>query len=473
MIEQQEPNVTPAPTLELAESVAKRVEQLKSHWYDQGAMRRAEVRALEKFASGDQLSTTPRNSGETQHHWERKPKFTPNLLQAVLDRLGGLYTVAPLREARKSDVPTWRRILWPQLDDTMRGEDVRVQLTGARLAVVQPWPAIQDAEVQRLDVRYVGQDRAVWTADPSDPTQVGAALIHHSTVRAGSESVAVRYYWDAEVLVQLQGWETKWVARHSYGIPPCAVLSNSETHPLGGGAIGGEDLLPNLRAIAAYIRELVHTARLQRGQPWGKGLIGNKVLGPDSMVEVDPAGDFGFASNAADLNGMIEVLERMLAAFAVSVGLPRDALSLSGPRDRVAEHAALAEQRQRRAPLGRMWERNIHRVGAAVWGATGTELAWEQARATYQEDPPPLSAGERQSQAAFGIQHGLRDEYDTARLLWPWMREADLRAMVDRGLAAQQKRVSQRALIAGHAQDDPTTAQPAAPGDAEPEPAED
>lgn len=449
--------------VELARAFDDRRRQLRRCWDESGATRQT-IRQIVQYASGDQLSTAPLMPAETAQHWRQKPSYAANFLGVAVDKLSTLYTASPLRDV--SNAPTWRRILWPELDATLARQDGLVHLTGTVAAVVEPrWG--EDARSLReamagmrdrpegLGLRYFGPDRWVAIPDDLDPSRPGAIAVHWQTIENdGGDRHQIHYYWDDTTIAVLRDWSVQWSAPHGMDVVPVALLANTDEDGLYGRPMGGRDLVSNSRAVTGYFREVVHTARLQRGQPYSKGKIKNPNLGPDSLLEVDLGGDFAFASNGADLPGMLDTLERMLAAFALSLGLPRGTFQLTGSLDLAADHTELARYRQRRALVARRWEREIHRVAAAVWQRfTGQALNPRGLHVTYVEEPPPMTVSDRLALAEFGLRHGLRDEVDTARALWPHMSGQEIEAMVARGLAAQERRVAQQATVAGHARD--------------------
>lgn len=446
-------------TPELDPGFLARVDQLRNLWTQCAKDRRA-IKEIVEFASGDQLATAPMMPNETTEHWAQKPRVAPNFLGVGLDKLASLYTSSPVRTL--TNASTWRSILWGHLDATLAQQDRAALLTGTLACVLLPefagelQPNDTAREPTALRPRYFTPDRFVAIPDPSEPTRPAAVSIHWRTVKAADgHETEILYYWDETTFAILRGWDDiTFIAQHGFGVCPVAMLRNTDECGLYGRAIGGRDLIQNARAITGYMREVVHTARLQRGQPYSKGPIENPVLGPDVLLEVDEAGDFAFANNGADLPGMLDTLERMLAAFALTLGLPRGTFQLTGSLDLAGDHTELARFRQRRAKIASQWEREIHRIAAAQWKRYhGRDLRTDGLHTAYVEEPPPMSVAERQALAAFGLEHGLRDEYATARALWPHLSDAEIKTMVDDGLAAQARRAAQQATIAGHARD--------------------
>lgn len=446
-------------TVELAPLLRERVEQLQRSWGESSGDRRR-IKEILEFAAGDQLSTAPKMPNETAEHWAQKPRVAPNFLGVALDKTATLYTSSPVRTVPRAS--QWRRILWNGLDATLQQQDRDVMLTGTLACVLLPefngelQPSTADENPTALRPLYFTPDRWVAVPDPTEPTRPSAVAIHWRTVRGdrGSEH-EIHYYWDATTFAILRDWEIQWAQPHGFGLCPVAMLRNSLERGLYGRAVGGRDLIENARAICGYMRELVHTARLQRGQPYAKGPLENPALGPDIVLQVDEGGDFAYANNGADLPGMLDTLDRMLAAFALTLGLPRGSLQLTGTLDLAADHTDLARFRQARRPVAQQWERDIHRVAAAQWSYYTDAPRWDTSdlHVAYVEEPPPMSVGERLQLAEFGLVNGLRDEYATARSLWPHLSEAEIRSMVDAGLAAQERRATQQATIAGHARD--------------------
>lgn len=446
-------------TTELATALQERVEQLQMEWAQSSGDRKS-IREIVEYASGDQLSTAPRMPNETDEHWSQKPRTAPNFLGTALDKLATIYNNSPVRTVTRAS--QWRRVLWGGLDATLSQQDRAIMLTGTVACVLLPefdgelQPRDAAANPTSLRPLYFTPDRWVAIADPTEPTRPAAVAIHWRTVRGENKSEhEIHYYWDGSTFAILRDWQVQWAQPHGFGVCPVAMLRNTLERGLYGRAVGGRDLIENARAITGYIREVVHTARLQRGQPYSKGPLENPVLGPDSLVIVDEGGDFAFANNGADLPGMLDTLERLLAAFAISIGLPRGALQLTGTLDLAADHTELARYRQRRAPVAQQWEREIHRVASAQWAYYQDADRWDtsELHTAYVEDPPPMSVAERLQLAEFGLVNGLRDEYATARSLWPHLSEAEIKAMVDAGLEAQKRRAAQQAAIAGHARD--------------------
>lgn len=424
---------------------------------------RGRIQRVREYADGDQISEIPSMPEETADHYAKKPRFAANLLSAVLDKLSGLYDSTPHRSSDSAE--RWRDILWRDLDIALAAQDRELQICGTSACVLIPStddgprnPREWTSESVRLTPYFLPSSRFVALSGLDDPNRPRAVLCHWRTARQEGKQGITRnteifYYFDDLHVAILHDDEVTWSAEHGYGTVPVAILKNSEGHGIYGKPIGGPDLIDNCDAINAYFREVVHTARLQRGQPYVKGTINNGTLGPDTAIEVDANGDFGIVSNAADLAGMVDVLEKMLAAMAVSLGAPRGTLQLSDDLDLQSDAAELSRYRRNRSRLAQRWEHEIHRVARHVWRSLTNEELAPLISVEHTEQPPPQSVDEMLAIAEFALTRGLRSEMATARSLFPYMTDQALEAMVSEGLEAQARRAAMQATIAGHARD--------------------
>jgi hypothetical protein len=85
----------------------------------------------------------------------------------------------------------------------------------------------------------------------------------------------------------------------------------------------GADLIDNLAAIYSQLTEYMWTAKLQRGQPVGRG-VESVPLGPDHMVLLNETqtSSFNIIPNNANLSGMLESVTASLSLLAKTLGLP-------------------------------------------------------------------------------------------------------------------------------------------------------
>lgn len=455
----------------LAEGVSQRVNQLFTAW-DDARTARKNVAELIEFTFGQQIAVTPGMPDERASHQKSKPRFAPNLLGAALEELSRLYAHDPVRQSESSEA--WDALLWSWRDTltgTLAYYDPMIRLCGSMLAVVMPGfegptsfldaVAGQRQKCDGVDVWMLAPDR--WTAipHPADPRHVGAAIVHWSTtVRAVtvdnsgetvSRNVETFYYFDETYLATIEDRQIVHIEEHGLGEIPVVVAKNT-LNPLEffGRPFGGADLMRNAKSLNSLFEEIGHTSRLQRGQPV---LAGDKqlVLGPDVAVNVEDVNQFTIVPNQANIAGMIQATEFLVALFAIGIGVPPATFRVESGTVR-ADNGVLERDRRTRTRLFRALELAIHRKAAAV-AKTWNDVELAPVTIDYPLPPPTLTAGEALAKAAFEFENGIRDEHDTARLLNPHLREPELQDMVERGGEAWKTRSEMKVAIAGHAAD--------------------
>lgn len=468
---------------ELAESFELRVEQLEAQWREHAAERRA-IAELIEFAHGDQIAITPGMPHETRDHQDTKPRFAPNFLGDALEKLSYLYAADPVREVtRRTHAKVWDRILWSHrhtLTGSLAYYDPLIRLTGTCLALAIPCFGLdaqdlaaalneQRTDAEAVDVCVFTPDRWVALAHPADGRQVGAVAVHWETVRTverdergqpiGRKDVEVHHYWDDERWAVLHDWRPVEAVDHDMGQAPATTLKNTlSPMSIYGRRMGGRDLVTNVKTVNGLFEEILHTARLQRGQ-WvlGQGKK-NLVLGPDVAYECDDVNQVKCVANQANVDAMLGALKHALDALEIGLGLPRGTFRLGDTASRtasqlLADDFQLAKDRRKRSVVALDWERGIHRAAAAVWRTWGGEDLELPRRVTHMQVPPPLTHDEAMAKAEFMLDRGLRDERDTARMLEPHLTDDELEAMVERGQQALLERARMQATVAGHARD--------------------
>jgi hypothetical protein len=187
--------------------------------------------------------------------------------------------------------------------------------------------------------------------------------------------------WDAETWQIITGArgvagrvDVESARPHGFGCLPfirvCGVVGvrGEETTPF-----GGDDLLTNLKSIGRELREFYATVPLQRGQPFGSGLI-TKTLAPDAVIEYEQgAGNFGIAANNANLSGMAEAIQLQLDIFAKTMGLPTETFRVRGQVPSgiaiLAAKLEMIEDRSMREVIFRAAEMEAHHKAAILWNA--------------------------------------------------------------------------------------------------------
>jgi len=447
---------------------------------------------LIRMASGDQISMIRPMPSEPPDHFRSKPKFAPNFLGMALDQISFLYADDPDRTMIVESEQDWaRQHVWrfgQGLSSALAHADPLIGLTGTALLMMtyktgeeQPidlrnWvlsgegaPEIPTEKVggdDGIEAIVITRDRFAVLCNPFDPRIVEAVVVAMRTTvdtkqfsHGGHHEIEITrwHYWDRHTFAVIEAdgfgagwnvveWQGQEISEHNLGVIPFAVLRNSEVglgfYPDALSVWGGIDLRDNVRSIVELFSEIMWTALLQRGQPWITGESDNLALGPDIFVEVAVGGAFGIASNAANLPGMVDILQRALDALGKTIGLPSSALKvdINPATSGIAialSRAELDEDRKARENLARTWESRAHFVASRIWNAVKMTSLEGKLTVRYKPFVIPLTYDQIQKRVEFEVGLGLMSPEDALAELRPTLTPEQITERLERAGAAQ------------------------------------
>lgn len=446
--------------------------------WEQNAGERDYVATMRRWDDGSQIQDIPKMPNEQSTHQQRKPRWAPKLLSAMLDELSYLYATDPVRKASRPN--RWRQALWQfryqsSLDAIMLDADRSVRRDGTALAIAapgsstQPGAFVQPSEADGIDIFMRTRDLWEVLEHEDDSRSVGAALVWWSngsivTERGQRRVSDVFWYFDSKYQGRVEGQTFVSLDEHGYGLCPATTLRNEfpKDSPLGWPA-GGQDQLNNLRTINRLMEEINWTGLLQRGQPVisGKYKGDSITLAPDSPWFVEEVGAVQFLANNANLDHMLRTLQMLLDTWAIGMGLPRSKFLILTTQ--FAQSAAviqaqdteLTKDRKVRERIATVWEMDIARVASAVNNAIPgmPELSASPYAVEYTISPMPLTHADKLAEAKFSAERGLSDPFELKRQLQPHLSEDEARERVEAGMAHLKEMTEMAAQRAGHAGD--------------------
>jgi hypothetical protein len=434
---------------DLDKEAKAQLDQLATRYTQEAEARKCASDVL-RFASGDQISQIPRSPFEGSESFARRIKFSPNLLGFIIDKLALLYDESPTRTGEDEErTARWHDVSWDYGEDglsaVLKDAEMLAFLTGTALVWRAYTPTDQgprelasifSEQNQTLDTTHAGIEGVVFgrheiTILPNreDPKWIDAVLVHIATeVVKGpysAQKVEVFHFWNDSVwgVVEVNSVGVKVpkfrgvmspdgegpirpVVEHHYGrLPFVPVYLKRPKKRTYGTPLGGRDLLANFVAIARAWTELAHTAMLQRGQPWyiGDSQPESNVLSPYALWHAKGTGTFGIASNAANIEGMLEVLSLMERVLAVTSGAPARSFRFESTQAEsgvaiVADRSELEDWRQSRIAVMKRVEATIENIDLTVWD-THTAEDLGAATVAYKDWTPPKTNQERREQA--------------------------------------------------------------------------
>ena len=454
------------------------VAALKQIWTAESKERKHAARLL-RMASGDQISMIRMMPHETDEHFERKPKYSPNLLGVALEKVSSLYAEEPLREQDNDAAQSWAEpAFWNfglGLSLVMAHVDRLVRIQGAALmhpvykhhldAPSDFVQLLQGFDVEQVEgaqdgveIVAIPRHRFAVLPNPFDARVPEAVLVCMSSrievaSNGAANTITQWQYWDSKVVAILEddgfsgdpkGKKVGGALYHEHGIGdlPFAVARNSELgmgfYPETFGIWGGTDLSENVRTIAELLSELAHTTILQRGQIYTTGADPkNIVLAPDSILELPAGGTAGSIQNGADLAGMMSVVARFLDYLALTLHLPARTFKLefnaamSGIAI-IVDEGVLEKDRQKREKLARVWERRADAKAKAVYNnRRGTSLDGTVA-VMFRPVVHSLTEEQKLARLQFEISNGLIAGRDAIRELHPELTEEQIDGRIER-----------------------------------------
>lgn len=486
----------------VTEELEKQGRRLKAVWQSMADVRSAakmRIGALE----GCQQKLMRKMPAESPKRWAARAKFSPNVLGKVMQELTFLYNGEVLRPTDQEE--QWRESFWDHVDGGLDGffdeADPLVAITGVCLNWLH-WTSreLVTGEVKAgVQCTLLTPDRFVALAleDPIRPHEVVALWDTRLELTAGHKRQK------CDIMLYVNDRVVAWYkAPHNGG--PWQLLENSDREPFYvhglnrcpvvamrntvsrragsfyGPAVGGDDLLPNTRALAEIYTELQRSTKLARDQKWIAGEVkGSLHNSPEKYLKLQPGGNAGSIPSGAALGEMESVAQLMNEAYAISLGADPDVarlkstLSESG-KSLLVRKARMREWVKRRRRAGEQWERETHVVAAELVAyntAGDTILDPYGVKTEYVEHEPILTVAERQSLAQWMLSEGLLDRRGAVRMVQSHMPEKEIDQMLQRAEEEMRERAQRQALVAGHAGDvEAQQPQPEAPVDPESEP---
>jgi hypothetical protein len=436
------------------------------------------VATMRRWDDGSQIRDIPKMPNEQATHQQRKPRWAPKLLTAMLDEMSYLYATDPVRKAQRPN--RWESALWQfryqsSLDAIMLDADRAVRRDGTMLAVAapgsssQPGAFLQPSEADGVDLFTRTRDLWEVLEHEDDSRAVGAALVWWSNGTAISEqgqrlTSDVFWYFDSQFQGRVEGQRFATLEEHGYGLCPAVTLRNEfpKDSPYGWPA-GGQDQINNLRTINRLMEEINWTGLLQRGQPVisGKHKSESIQLAPDRPWIMESDSIAQILANNANLDGQLRVLQMLLDTWAIGMGLPRSKFLILTTQ--FAQSAAviqaqdteLTKDRKVRERIATVWERDVARAVAAVYNTIpgAQPLSADPYSVEYTISPMPLTHADKLAEAKFSAERGLSDPFELKRQLQPHLSEGEARERVEAGMAHLQQMTDLAAQRAGHAGD--------------------
>jgi hypothetical protein len=404
-----------------------------------------------RFAQGGQRRLLRGMPAEDGLHFDHKPKVTVNILGQIVTARSRLYIRDPVRAMLNEAETEWaQNTMWHSsspLTAALLDIDWLTVLTGTVAVLTRL--SKDRANRERFEQIPITRDRFVAVAHEDDPRKAAAYLV---LVGSTSDAWIFRYYDDVftarferprampdslEILPAYTagGWpKTLAFKPHGFETAPIDLVTNTKptTDHMVDGVLGPDhDLIETCRSLNDMVTEIVWTAKLQRGQPWCVGKPQSFMLAPDSLFEVDEAGSFGITPNAADLTGMLAVVQAMLDMLTGAHGLPPHTFSpaslISSDSSKVllAGRTALLEHHAAHAHAAAQWERDLHATAAAQWNATHRTNYTGELKIEFVPTAPILNSSERLAQVALEVDKGLTTKARAIRQLHPDLTEAE------------------------------------------------
>jgi hypothetical protein len=254
-------------------------------------------------------------------------------------------------------------------------------------------------------------------------------------------------YWDALFTCETdeRGKSIANPFAHNMGILPFVLAQNIASWPDAiAPRMGTDDIYVTIKNFGGMMREMGWTALLQRGQPWIAGEAKEQImLAPDATIKVEQGGTFGVAANAANLEGMMKVLEDFLTILTVSLGLPSRTFKIdrSSAISGVAiqlDQMELESDRQNRTVIFRGIEERIARIVAHQEIAAGratVNTIKPQISIRFRQPEPIMTYAERQGRATWMWSNKLCSPNFAVGELYPSASIEEVRKVLDEGEA--------------------------------------
>lgn len=468
--------------------------RLQRRWVYHSSDRRKAHEAAD-FIEQDQASWLRPNPDETPEHWNKKIKTTVSLAEYVLGKTARTYAAPPQRTPAGDDeqhtVAEWlRRHVWEYgengLDLTLGDADLWTLYTGS--VAIEPRYDLPDGATpgdgDGIEALYYRRHEFEVLPRPRDArrpeavilplvaelTEAGAQL-SESTVTLDRGSV----YYDDEVMCYTDGWsvdeeqgadDPRWDAglfRHGLGRLPVVFARNTREQRRFHGRGVHLRLKGQCQAINKLWTEYVHTLRVQHGYLWAEKNLKSKTLAADAIIITGEGNPLGMLTPGANLEGMLDGIQRLMDTVAVTMGMAPGSLRLD-PREARSGIAILAERqgqdevRGERLPIWqhveRAWIRaavDVYRVFSGVEPPAGAD----RVSVVFREPPAQVSRQEQREQLDWEIKHKLVSRRRALRRMYPelsdieadaWLAEADAETA---GTAAAAQPASLGQLLGG------------------------
>lgn len=368
------------------------------------------TKLLKEMAYESWNSKIPRMPAEPTN--KDKRGIVPDILGFLLRSFSYLYRTPPVRTSEDPvSASVFQKKLWTYdggLDPSLVLADQWLRLSGSILLQVS-WVETPDGSPSLWD----GEDGFKITPYSSDQFAVKPGVNPQYP-----EAIIIKkgngwQYWDALSTCDSdgQGKNVDNIIQHNIGILPFVLVQNVAGWPDPiAPRMGTDDIYTTIKNIGFMIREMGWAAVLQRGQPWVSGEPKEQILiAPDATVKVEAGGSFGIAPNAANLDGMMSVLENYLTVVAVTLGLPsrtfkiERSTAMSGVAIQL-DQMELESDRQQREVIFRGVEERIARIVAYMEIASGrhnVDTIKPQMSIRFRQPEPIMSFAERKGRAEF------------------------------------------------------------------------
>jgi len=184
---------------------------------------------------------------------------------------------------------------------------------------------------------------------------------------------------------------------------------------------GGEDLISQQEAVNLKLTDLLH---LLSTQSFGVGYIkgseggGSLKVDPGSLVQLGEGGEIGFEAQKAEIEQVVEAIDKLIKWGCVSHGLsaasmstdPSEASGLS----KIVDNKELSEIRQDDISLFRSYEQQIFNVLRVVHNTHSTQKLSESAKLSidFADPQQKLSAKEQATSDDLKIAQGVLSPVD-------------------------------------------------------------
>jgi hypothetical protein len=406
----------------------------------------------EDFLAADQMRHTRKFTGCGGERYKEMVKLAFPFTDTIINELSKTYKHAPRRyfdsqKPGRASGGQWQRspydeavARWHELAEndeadytpTLRMLDKRTRLHGRCL--VRAWAAFPRAAVPdtenypRFDVYHPGQFDVL--CHPDYPARPVAVILYLSSADAGSGENRAQI-WTPDAITDIINDKAQAPVDNPVKALPFVGFSNYIDQQEYWRAGLGRKIVRNNAIFDLGWTHLFGMAIDQaHGIPYAKDPDPKWAKKPDwswdQIVKLSENGEFGFANAAANIDGFVAVLEKLVERTYWSCGLPtnvfkQDAGVESGAAYRV-KNASILEDREERASLFAPRERALWRMAFLVGAAFGMHSLPGQPKSIiidYAEPEIPVPQQEALAQRDADLKAGLISMVDEYRRLNP------------------------------------------------------